>query len=207
MRYSAVIPVYNNETTLAGVVETLLKIPQITQVIAVDDGSRDRSPWILKQYGNIDVITHAQNRGKGAGIATGWNAAREDAILTVDADLAKLAPGHIHDMTNLFEADGWDMVVAARCAGYMPFAWLSGERVYMKKTVMPYAEMVEHLGNGIEQVINHAHRNKRVKLIISEDIGHVLKYQREPPHVAMMQYLREGWQLAKTEVYLRLNAP
>lgn len=205
MRYSAIIPVYNNEATLSKVVETLLAHPKIREVIAVDDGSGDSSSEILKHYPGITVITHNRNRGKGAGIVSGWKAAKEENILTVDADLVALSTDHLIHMIDVYESEALDMVVAARAAEYMPFSWLSGERIYRKSVVMPYASLAVKVGNGIEQVINYAHRGKRVKLIVSTGIGHVLKYQRASPHVAFWQYLKEGWQLAKTEVYLRIG--
>lgn len=204
MSISAIIPVYNNEETLPRVLGVLGQIASISEIIAVDDASRDNSNRILKQTRGIRVITHEKNRGKGAGIVTGWNAASNETILTVDADLSKLTPQHIEEIITQYRSGAWDMVVAARERTIL-WGWVSGERIYKKSTVLPYREIAKGVGNGIEQVINHAHRGKRVKIIRLHNVGHVLKYQRELPHTAARQYIKEGWQLVKTEYWLRFR--
>jgi len=94
MKLSILIPVFNEEKTVGSVLESLysLKIPNITkEIIVVDDGSRDKSPEILKkkkrENPKLIVITHEKNKGKGAAIQTGIKKATGDIILIQDADL------------------------------------------------------------------------------------------------------------------------
>jgi dolichol-phosphate mannosyltransferase len=72
-------------TALEGV-----RIPrERVEVIAVDDGSRDATPALLRELeaaGQLRVVTHATNRGLGAALWSGFGAARADLIATVDAD-------------------------------------------------------------------------------------------------------------------------
>src|SRR3989304_4554082 len=163
LRLSAIVPVYNNQETLARVLAVLLHHPAIAEVVAVDDGSADASPRILAKTKGVRVVTHKINQGKGAGIVSGWKAARLNTLLTVDADLARLTAEHLDTLISEFLADSLDMVVGARENPYV-FGWVSGERIYKKDNVMPYAELATGVGNGIEQVINFAHRGKRTKL-------------------------------------------
>ena len=91
MKLSIVIPVYNEERTVA----TLLRNVQAVQlagvekeIIVVDDHSRDGSLEQLRQFdGAITVIRHPENRGKGAAVRTGFQAASGDLVLIQDADL------------------------------------------------------------------------------------------------------------------------
>jgi glycosyltransferase involved in cell wall biosynthesis len=88
---TVIMPVYNERTTVAEIIRRMRAV-QLTldlQVIVVDDGSSDGTEKVLKavEDSTIRVLTHSENRGKGAAIRTGLEAARGDLILIQDADL------------------------------------------------------------------------------------------------------------------------
>jgi glycosyltransferase involved in cell wall biosynthesis len=88
---SVVIPSYNEGATIAAVVDLVLARPEVQEVIVVDDGSRDRT-WELLQSlrakdTRIVALRHAENRGKGAALRTGFAAASAKIIVVQDADL------------------------------------------------------------------------------------------------------------------------
>lgn len=91
MKLSIVMPVYNEEATLAQIVERVQKTPYEKELILVDDASRDRSREIMaelaRRYDNIRCFHHETNRGKGAGLATGFREVQGDVVLIQDADL------------------------------------------------------------------------------------------------------------------------
>ena len=76
MKLSIVIPVYNEEATLAEIVRRVQATPYDKELIIVDDASRDRSREILqglvKDYDNIRLFFHDRNQGKGAALRTGF---------------------------------------------------------------------------------------------------------------------------------------
>ncbi len=80
---------------------------------------------------------------------------------------------------------------------------VSGERIFRKSVILPYLGLARPAGNGIEQVINFAHRGKRIKTIVSKNIGHVLKFQRDNPIEWICAYTKEVGQLIRTELVLR----
>jgi glycosyltransferase involved in cell wall biosynthesis len=90
-RLSVIIPVYDEEKTLAQLVDRVRAVPLDLEIVAVDDGSRDNSSVVLQrlhQEGKIDlVIRQPANRGKGAAIRAGIAAATGDIIVVQDADL------------------------------------------------------------------------------------------------------------------------
>lgn len=140
--------------------------------------------------------------GKGAGIVHGWEESKNEHIITVDADLANLQNHHLDRIISAYFNRNLDMVVAVRDR-ILLWGWLSGERIYRKSTVIPYTRLAINSGNGIEQVINHAHRGLKVETVVSENIGHIVKYKRGKVHESVIPYLQEGWQLLKTEIVLR----
>lgn len=85
-RISVVVPVYNHGLTVGRVIrEASLSFP----VIAVDDGSTDETPRVLKQELGIRVVTLAINQGKAAALKAGFAKAQElgfSHAITIDAD-------------------------------------------------------------------------------------------------------------------------
>ena len=85
-RTAFVVPVYNHALAIRGVIEDLKKFGR--PVIAVDDGSTDETVDVLRDIQGITLITHEQNRGKGAALKTGLAEAAKvaDWAVTLDAD-------------------------------------------------------------------------------------------------------------------------
>lgn len=93
-RLSVVIPCYDEEKTLRKCVERVLEVADETlalEIIIVDDGSTDGSLSIARalesEYAEIKVLAHDGNRGKGAALRTGFQAATGDFVAVQDADL------------------------------------------------------------------------------------------------------------------------
>ncbi len=88
---TVVIPVYDEESTIRAIVDRCLAQPFRMEIIAIDDGSRDRSVDILREleqeHPTMKVLLHPENRGKGAALRTGFKEASGDIILVQDADL------------------------------------------------------------------------------------------------------------------------
>jgi glycosyltransferase involved in cell wall biosynthesis len=87
---SAVVPAHNEEERISDTVSALLAIPEIDEVVVVDDGSIDRTSERAEQAGARLVRLHA-NQGKGAAVAAGAAAAEGDILLFADADLGETA--------------------------------------------------------------------------------------------------------------------
>jgi dolichol-phosphate mannosyltransferase len=90
LKLSILIPVYNEERTLADLLDLVLAtdVGAEKEVIAVDDASTDRTHEILERYRDrVLVVRHERNRGKGAALRTALEHATGDFVVPQDADL------------------------------------------------------------------------------------------------------------------------
>lgn len=84
----AIIPFYNEQDFIVEVVKRTLQYVDL--VIAVDDGSTDKSLNLIKGIENVEILMLDKNYGKGAALKAGFSLATElgfETFITLDADL------------------------------------------------------------------------------------------------------------------------
>ncbi|WP_038040572.1 glycosyltransferase family 2 protein [Thermorudis peleae] len=92
-RLSILIPVYNEERTVAELLRRVqsVELPLERELVVVDDGSTDGTRAVLSALSpdipEMRLIFHPVNRGKGAAVRTALEAATGDILLIQDADL------------------------------------------------------------------------------------------------------------------------
>ena len=114
------VPAYNAAVHLPHVLERLAKVHPPAATLVIDDGSKDATGDVARAAG-VRLLTHEVNKGKGAGLLTGFHAAcadGADAVVTLDAD-GQHKP---EDLPRMMAAlTGADLVVGARVrTGAMP---------------------------------------------------------------------------------------
>jgi len=114
---SVVVPVYNEEDTLATIVQRLLELPQLLEIVIVDDCSKDRTPHILQQlsaqHQQIKVARHEKNQGKTEALKTGFRLTSGDIVIVQDADL-EYDPREIPDVIGPILSGNADVVFGSR---------------------------------------------------------------------------------------------
>ncbi len=132
---SVIIPCYNEEATLAKCVEVVLAIGSddlVLELIIVNDASSDGSERIAielaKRHAEVQYLSHAENRGKGAALHPGIKAATGDYIVIQDADL-EYDPRDILRLLEPLIHDDADVVLGSRFLSGRPrrvlFFWHS----------------------------------------------------------------------------------
>ncbi|MFM8320896.1 MAG: glycosyltransferase family 2 protein [Chloroflexota bacterium] len=90
MKVSIIIPAYNEKNTIEEILRRVEATGVPSEIIIVDDGSKDGTREILKTLdgkGCLRVILHEKNQGKGAAVVTGIRAAQGEVLIIQDADL------------------------------------------------------------------------------------------------------------------------
>lgn len=113
---SVVVPIYNEYESIPTLIESITSVLQTmgirSELICVDDGSRDGSPDLLRElithYPDLKVILLRRNYGQTAAMAAGFNYASGQAIVTLDGDLQN-EPADIPTVFNKLN-EGYDLV-------------------------------------------------------------------------------------------------
>ncbi len=117
---SIVIPCYNEQPYIRQTVESLLvTFPETdTEILVVDDGSKDGSADALKEvtekHARVKVLIHEKNKGKGAAIRTGVEAASGEIIGFIDGDGEVDSQYLLEAISILRESDYVDIVIGNR---------------------------------------------------------------------------------------------
>lgn len=119
-----VIPVYNHAGTIRSVIEKCMALH--LPVIVVNDGSTDATPRRLENLETVRVIHHSANRGKGAALLTGFEAAAARArwVVTIDAD-GQHDPQDIPALLRALPPDRRALIIGCRDMSDTAIPWSS----------------------------------------------------------------------------------
>lgn len=204
MCVTAIIPAYNEERYIGGVLAPLREVKEITQIIVVSDGSTDNTAGEARKQ-QVEVIELRQNVGKGGAMAVGLKKAKEDVVLFMDADLVGLTRQHVLDMIRPVLAGQADMTLGLFEQGRLttdmaqfiaPF--LSGQRCIRKHLLDGFSGW-EDAGFGVEAALtSFAQENSlRVQNVYLPALSHVMKEEKLGLFKGFASRMKMYWEIAK----------
>jgi len=185
VKISAIIPAFNEEKTIAGVINCLARVPELQSILVVDDGSTDATAQKAEATGAM-VLSLGENRGKGLAMETGFQILNPDVIIFVDADYINLRPRQIRRLLLPVVNGRYDMTTGTlnrnryiNWASHKFEAPFSGIRVLRKElwAKIPLKYKRDFL---IESAIWFYAKlqGSRVKDFPLEGVGHIMKFQK-----------------------------
>ncbi len=117
MDISIVVPLFNEEESLGELTDWIVRVLNREnlsyEIIFIDDGSTDTSWKIIEDLNrsnpHIKGIKFRRNYGKSAALNRGFDLAKGDVVITMDADLQD-SPEEIPDLYRLIKKEGFDIV-------------------------------------------------------------------------------------------------
>ncbi|HIP32135.1 MAG TPA: glycosyltransferase [Crocinitomicaceae bacterium] len=114
---SVVVPLFNEDESLPELHKWIVKVMQENnfsyEVVFIDDGSKDKSWSVVEELNrkdaNVKGIKFQRNYGKSAALQKGFEAAKGDVVITMDADLQD-SPDEIPELYRMIMEDDFDLV-------------------------------------------------------------------------------------------------
>lgn len=203
-----IICTFNEEKTICDVVKACRLYNERSEIIVVDDGSQDNTELLLQNLNKtirFNYIKLAENRGKSYAMTIGIENAGNDILLFFDADSIGIRKEHFHDMLLPIMENKADMVLGHTAATFInvkltPFKAFTGERVLLKKDILPILDEIRNIRFGIETYINLYFKThgKRISYVFLEGLKTLNKYEKTTLIKATKQYFSEGREIAST---------
>lgn len=129
MDISIVIPLYNEAESLPELTQWIERVMADNgfsyEIIFVNDGSTDNSWEVIRQLSesnaNIRGVSFSRNYGKSPALNTGFQRAKGDVVITVDADLQD-SPDEIPELYRMIKEEGYDLVSGWKKKRYDPLS-------------------------------------------------------------------------------------
>jgi len=215
---SIIIPCYNEEGNIAECIKRVPKMLYETEIIVVDDGSKDKTTQVAQKTKNknvkrIKVIRYKKNRGKGYAFRTGLKNSTGKVVVILDADMTsppEEVPGFVKP---LFEGKA-DFVNGTRLfypmeKGAMKLLHVPGNRLFallisiitgtyitdslcgfkaFKKKLLPVEQLKENSWMDFELLINASRNKMKIKEV-------PIHYKARKKGVSKMKTFRHGYKM------------
>jgi glycosyltransferase involved in cell wall biosynthesis len=117
-KLSLIVPAFNEERTIKTVLDRIFEfLPDVHEVLVIDDASVDRTPEISHQYSErekrVKLLRHKTNLGKTAALQTGFAACTGSIVVVQDADL-EYDPREISDLIGPIKEGAADVCMGSR---------------------------------------------------------------------------------------------
>ncbi len=150
LQLTVLIPLYNEDESLPELHDWIVRVmtehDYTYEILFVDDGSTDDSWSVIEQLAginpNVRGVRFNRNYGKTAGLQTGFQAARGQVVITMDADLQD-SPDEIPELYRMIVEEKYDLVSGWKQKRYDPITktlptklfnavsrWISGVRLH-----------------------------------------------------------------------------
>lgn len=184
MKITTLIPAYNEEKTIAYVINAVQKTGLVDEIVVVNDGSSDNTSLVAEKAGAM-VVNLPKNKGKGAALQKGIEEVDTGIIVMLDGDLVGLKKMHLDRLILPLLEDEADMTVGVFNDGrgltdlaQMVTPNLSGQRA-VKSDIIKGIENLSDSGFGVEIALNqYVKKHGRLKFVELPELTHLMKEEK-----------------------------
>lgn len=129
MDISVVIPLFNEEESLPELEAWIRRVMQENnfsyEILFINDGSSDHSAEVIRDLAKenpaVHCVSFSRNYGKSPALNTGFQRAKGDVVITMDADLQD-SPDEIPELYHMITSEGYDLVSGWKKKRYDPLS-------------------------------------------------------------------------------------
>ncbi|GAX91899.1 glycosyltransferase family 2 protein [Effusibacillus lacus] len=219
MRVGVIIPAYNEAERIGATIQAVQSLPEVNEVLVVDDGSTDDTTSESLRAG-ARVVWHQRNYGKGQALRTGFQSIQSDIVVVVDADMGegaceirKLIQPVMEGVSDLTIAafpppegkNGFGLVKGLavwgirRLTGFVASSPLSGQRAF-RKEIISRLSLSDGYGAEVAMTIDVLRAGFRVSEVpvamYNREYGRTLRgfLHRGRQFVHVLRALAERWE-------------
>jgi len=209
LKVDAIIPAYNEGSTIDEIVRMIATHPQINKVVVVNDGSSDETVQIIEDLikeplfqGKV-LLVNQKNSGKTKAVEVGFDKTASPIILMLDADLIGLTHDHISVLIDPVLKDEVDMTIGLFTSGrfitdlaHRTNRNLSGQRA-MKKKCLEAVDWENTKNFGLESHLTGLIKNNdwKVEYVDLEGMTHRMKTEKRGFWQGWKARLQMYWQI------------
>ncbi|OGG23806.1 hypothetical protein A3A79_01200 [Candidatus Gottesmanbacteria bacterium RIFCSPLOWO2_01_FULL_43_11b] len=198
---SVIIPVYNEERTLPGVVEIVRTWGKAAEIIVVNDGSTDDTVASVKQFGKtVQVISYKKNKGKAFAMVAGVKIAKARYVLFLDGDLIGLTHRDLDRLIAPVIRKQAVMTIGVRQTNKKRpnlAKPIGGERAIKRDDLLPILGEIKHLGYGVELFLNNYFKKRDVRYVNMPFVSILTKYEKQTFQEGTVSYIKEAIDLTR----------
>ncbi|MEZ4812540.1 MAG: glycosyltransferase family 2 protein [Caldisericia bacterium] len=208
MSVAVIIPAYNEEIGIGGVLECVKKATLPNEIIVVSDGSTDKTVEIAKNFEGVRVFEQSPNQGKAAAMSRGIHETDAEIVLFLDGDLVNLRTKDVDALIKPVLKDEADVTIGLFSGGRFSTDWiqkifpfLTGQRC-IRRSMWVKAKIDEDIGFGVEVMLTKyiAANNLRVENVLLKGATHILKEEKAAEGKAVNGFARRmkmAWEVSK----------
>ena len=184
---SCIIPAYNEASRIRNVLGAVVGHPLLSEIIVVDDGSKDGTKDVVSSVGGVKLIAKEKNAGKSLALYTGIKESLGEYLMFIDSDLVGLTADNITALIEPIVSAQADVSISLRRNTPPPWRWIgldyiSGERVLPKQMMLQHLEEIPKLRRfGFEVFLNSIIISKkyRIKVVPWINVDSPYKYKKD----------------------------
>lgn len=159
-KVSCIVCAYNEAERIGAVLDVITRMPELDEILVVDDGSTDGTSAVLGAYPQVTLLQQKCNLGKTQALKRGIEHAQNPLILLLDADLVGLQSSDVLRLLAPVLSGHCAMSLSMRKNSLLLFKWMgldfiSGERVFAKTLIKAHLKTLATLPPfGFEVFLN-----------------------------------------------------